>query len=81
MVGTPPYHPELQPIEICWAVVKNEVARNCDFTIDNLMVQLDRAFLKVTARTCQKIIKKVRLIEDSFWDDDAMLDKKQDNLL
>ena len=45
------------------------------------MVQLDRAFLKVTARICQKIIKKIRLVEDSFWDEDAMLDKKPDNLL
>jgi len=81
VIRTPPYHPELQPIEICWAVLKNEVARHCDFTMDNLMVQLDSAFFKVTAKTCQKIIKKVRLVEDSFWDEDAMLDKKQNNLL
>jgi transposase len=79
VVRTPPYHPELQPIEICWGVVKNEVARNCDFTMDNLNLQLDNAFEKVTADTCQKIIKKVRSVENAFWDEDAKLDEKHEN--
>ncbi len=81
VVRTPPYHPELQPIETCWGVVKNEVARHCDFTMDNLVQQLENAFGKVTAQTCQKIIKKVRSIEDIFWEEDARLDEKQENFL
>jgi transposase len=44
VVRTPPYHPELQPIEICWGVVKNEVARNCKFTMRDLEIQLDQAW-------------------------------------
>lgn len=75
VVRTPPYHPELQPIETCWGVVKNEVARHCDFTMDNLLEQLDKGFEKVTASTCQSIIKRVREIEDKFWKEDALLDK------
>ena len=35
ILRTPPYHPELQPIETCWGILKNEIARNCDFTMDN----------------------------------------------
>ncbi|MDP2098381.1 MAG: transposase [Methylobacter sp.] len=81
VVRTPPYHPELQPIEICWGILKNEVARNCDFTIDHLKLQLENAFEKVTANTCQKIIKKIRTIEDTFWEDDAKLDERQSNTL
>lgn len=81
VVRTPPYHPELQPIERCWGIVKNEVARHCDFTMDNLKLQLDNAFEKVTAKTCQKIIKKIRSIEDTFWEEDAKFDEKQENLL
>jgi hypothetical protein len=74
VLRTPPYHPELQPIEICWGILKNEIARNCDFTMDNLKIQLENAFDKVTADTCQKIIKKIRATEDKFWEDDAKLD-------
>ena len=74
VLRTPPYHPELQPIETCWGVVKNHVARNCDFTVKNLIKQLDCGFKKVTATTCEKIIKKVRKIEDEFWATDIKMD-------
>ena len=79
IVRTPPYHPELQPIEICWGVVKNEIARHCDFTMKNLEAQLEKGFEKVTADTCEKIIKKVRKIEDKFWMEDMILDEKNDS--
>lgn len=75
VVRTPPYHPELQPIEICWGVLKNEVGRHCDFTMKNLQNQLELAFAKVTAHTCSEIIKKVKKLEDKFWEDDAMLEE------
>jgi transposase len=35
ILRTPQYHPELQPIETCWAVVKNSMAAHCDFTMKN----------------------------------------------
>ncbi len=70
VIRTPPYHPELQPIETCWGVVKNHMARNCDFTMKNLINQLKRGFNKVKAKTCASIIKKVREKEDCFWSED-----------
>lgn len=73
ILRTPPYHPELQPIEICWGVVKNEIARNCDFTMVNLIAQMDKAFDKVTGKTCKGIIKKIRKVEDTFWEEDVKL--------
>ena len=77
VMRTPPYHPELQPIETCWGVVKNYVARNCDFTMNNLIEQLDSGFDKVTAKTCAKIIAKVRKIEDEFWAEDLKFDVQE----
>ena len=74
VLRTPPYHPELQPIETCWGVAKNHIARNCDFTVKNLIKQLDGGFNKVTAKTCAKIIAKVRKIEDEFWATDIKMD-------
>jgi len=77
VIRTPPYHPELQPIETCWGVVKNHVARNCNFTMNNLIEQLDSGFDKVTAKTCVKIIAKVRKIEDEFWTEDLKIDAQE----
>jgi transposase len=76
VLRTPPYHPELQPIETCWGVAKNHVARNCDFTVKNLIKQLDSGFNKVTGKTCAKIISKVRGIEDEFWTADMKMDEQ-----
>ena len=74
VLRTPPYHPELQPIETCWGVVKNYMARNCDFTMKNLIKQLDYGFNEVTSKTCTKIIAKVRKNEDEFWTTDIQMD-------
>ena len=73
ILRTPPYHPELQPIETCWAIVKNQIARNCNFTMANLIAQLEDAFNGVSDKTCSGLIKKVREIEDEFWREDALL--------
>ncbi len=77
VLRTPPYHPELQPIETCWGIVKNEVARNCNFTMENLVMQLDKAFEKVTSKTCEGLIKKIRQLENSFWQDDLESEKAE----
>ena len=55
---------ELQPIATCWGVVKNHVAKNYNFTMKNLIKQLNCDFNKVVATICEKIIKKVRKIEN-----------------
>ncbi len=77
VIRTPPYHPELQPIETCWGVVKNHIARNSDFTMKNLIEQLDAGFAKVTDKTCTEIIKNVRKIEDDFWTEDLQFDEQE----
>jgi hypothetical protein len=74
ILRTPPYHPELQPIEGCWAVVKNHMADNCDFTMAGLRAILPEAFAKVTSDTCRKIVEKVTEQEDRYWREDEKLD-------
>ncbi len=76
ILRTPQYHPELQPIETCWAVVKNHIAKNCDFTMKGLRDSVPEAFTKVTPNTCQKIIAKVVDQENKYWLEDAKLDEK-----
>ena len=75
ILRTPPYHPELQPIETCWAVVKNYMADNCDFTMKGLRNRLPEAFLKVTPQTCKDIIDKIIKQENKYWSEDEKLDE------
>ncbi|HAO19405.1 MAG TPA: hypothetical protein DCQ37_02255 [Desulfobacteraceae bacterium] len=74
ILRTPPYHPELQPIETCRALVKNRIARNCDFTMANLIVRLEDASDSVTAKTCSGLINKTREVGNKFWNEDALMD-------
>jgi transposase len=69
----PQYHPELQPIETCWGIVKNHMADHCDFTTKNFHEQLPIALSKVKPSTCKKVIAKVVKQEDKYWCEDEQL--------
>jgi transposase len=78
ILRTPQYHPELQPIETCWGVVKNYMADHCDFTMKNFRAQLPLAIAKVKSRTCKKLIAKVAKQEEKYWDEDIQLYSEND---
>jgi len=54
ILRTPPYHPELQPIELGWVIVKNHIARHCDLTLSNRRYQLEEGFSQVEASLFSK---------------------------
>lgn len=74
---TPQYHPELQPIEKCWGVLKNHMARNCDFTLEKFRNNLPEAFAQVKAETCRRLINKIITEEDNYWEEDEIIDNNQ----
>ena len=76
ILRTPQYHPELQPIETCWGIVKNDMAAHCDFTMKNFREHLPVAFAKVTAKTSKGLIAKVVKQEDAYWNEDSELYEK-----
>jgi len=77
ILRTPQYHPELQPIEMCWGVVKNYMAKHCDFTLQKFRNNLPCAFSKVTSETCQKIVAKAVAKENKYWLEDGEIDENQ----
>lgn len=77
VLRTPQYHPELQPIEMCWGVVKNYMAKHCDFTLQKFRNNLPLAFSQVTPKTCRKLIAKIIAEEDKYWEEDGQIDETQ----
>ena len=73
MLRTPQYHPELQPIETCWGIVKNHMADHGDFTTRTFHQQLPIALSKVKPSTCRKLMAKVVEQEEKYWEEDAQL--------
>lgn len=75
ILRTPQYHPELQPIEKCWAVMKQYIGKNCDFTSKGMIENVRKAWTKVTAKTMVGIMKKVTEWEDHHFQQDGLLDE------
>ncbi|OQR83702.1 hypothetical protein ACHHYP_14392, partial [Achlya hypogyna] len=63
---TPPYHPELQPIEIIWAVAKNRIAVDLAETMDELGQKIAASFSRVTSNTWVKALRKAQGCEDFY---------------
>ncbi len=80
IMRTPQYHPELQPIELCWGVVKNYCAQKCDYTMEKLKTHVEEGFKQVTPLTLQEIFTKVRLEEDRYWKEDEVEDENAELL-
>jgi transposase len=76
ILRTPPDHPELQPIEQGWGLVKSKLADSQDghYTMASLQERLEPAFGSLTAETCRNIFAHVRKEEERYWEVDEQLD-------
>jgi transposase len=78
ILRTPQYHPELQPIEICWGIIKNYCARKCDYTMVNLKKYLEISFNEVTPTNIEEILIEMRCEEDRYWTEDHVDDENDE---
>lgn len=76
ILRTPPYHPELQPMEHVWGLVKSKLADSQDghYTMASLQARLIPAFGSLTAETCRHICAHVRKEEERYWEVDEQID-------
>ena len=83
---TPPYHCDLQPIEMVWSLVKGEVGRQYDIATSMQIVKqrLEAAFEHLNADTTgiiENLYTHVRKIEEEYMeaDDDEEDDNREDD--
>jgi hypothetical protein len=76
----PVHHPELNPIELIWAIVKNECGRllRQGVKFPEVREHLQAAFHNITAATCDKLYQKIQRQEESYWTTDMELDDVDD---
>jgi len=53
------------------------MAKCCDFTLQKLRSNLPLAFSQVTPETCRKLIAKIIIEENKYWDEDGKIDENQ----
>lgn len=72
----PPYHCELNPIELAWSSIKNYVRmNNKTYKLPDVKQLLIEGVERVNADMWKNFIKHTKAIEDKFWELDEIVDE------
>lgn len=75
VIRLPPYHCELNPIELVWSQVKRHVAmNNTTFNKNEIPALIDKAFEAVSVQHWKNYCKHVEKVEDKMWKMDSLQD-------
>lgn len=80
----PPYHCDLNAIELIWADEKNFVAReNKNLTIESVenLFRKRREEISSNSNICKNCIQHVRHVEENYWKTDRIIDEKVNKFL
>lgn len=78
----PPFHCNLNPIELIWSQIKGYVARhNTSFKLRDIRPLVELAASRVSADDWKKCIQHVIKEEERMWELDGMVDFVVDNLI
>jgi hypothetical protein len=67
LMYTPPYHPDLQPIELIWADIKGRIAREPAKNITELNSKLVGSFSEVLGKTWCGAYRHVQKVENEYF--------------
>ena len=73
----PPYHCELNPIELAWAAEKTYVAgENKDMSLDSVEKLFRKKKEELPEDFWRKCVEHVKKIEENYWESDKIQDNK-----
>lgn len=71
----PPYHCELNPIELAWLVVKNYINNNNPFKLNDIRQLLNTGIQRVTPEMWSNFVRHAITEEDKIWQMDFITDE------
>lgn len=82
IIRLPPYHCDLNPIELIWAQVKEDIRReNTTFKLNDVEKLIDSAIIKVSSTNWQKCIDHVIKLEKLYWETDGIIEQQVESLI
>lgn len=78
----PPYHPDLNPIELVWGYIKGKVGRDCLLSsLEDKTTFLEKCFSEYTQKMWQECCSHVKNIEEEYVRNDGIMDERIDNII
>ncbi len=78
----PPYHCELNPIEMVWSQVKGHVARNNKkFNLKEAQELFEQGLNQVTAAQWNNYVEHVKSVEDQMWQADGLMEQVHERVV
>ncbi|XP_028173855.1 uncharacterized protein LOC114362596 [Ostrinia furnacalis] len=78
----PPYHPDLNPIELVWGDIKRQLAeKSIDSNLDQKKNMLENLFAEYSAEKWEHCINHVIKVEDEYCEHDGVLDDVVDFII
>ncbi|XP_072392335.1 uncharacterized protein [Diabrotica undecimpunctata] len=75
----PPYHPDLNPIELIWAAIKNNIAQtNITFKLEDVRHLLEKRVSEITPDEWRKRCHHAIKIEDRYLTFEVQIDSQED---
>jgi transposase len=72
----PVHHPELNPIELIWALVKNNCGKKLrnGMSFKDVLANLKSEFENISEKNCQNVYEHVKKQENEYWKLDLEFD-------
>ena len=78
----PPYHADLNAIELIWADVKGYIARkNLSFKFSDVKVLIDEAFNQVSSDKWSNCCSHVKTVEEKYWSTDIAVENEIEKIV
>lgn len=78
----PPYHPDLNPIEMIWSIVKGHVGKhNVTFKVNDVITLCERKFADMSESDWKPLCDKVKRVESEYWDREVIIDEETDRFI
>lgn len=82
VVRLPPYHCDLNPIELIWSLLKRRIAeKNVGQEASQIVKITEEAFLSISAEDWKKECDHVKNIEDKYYNDGVRADAEIDRFI
>jgi len=82
VIRPPPYHPDLNPIEKIWGIVKTRIAaENVTFKLRDIQQLAEQNFVTVTMEEWTAVCRHVKVVEEEYMSSEHEMDNIMERII